>query len=455
MSKPDTIEFIDTSLRDGNQSLWDATGLTTGDILAIAPHVDKVGFRAVDFISNSGMQTAVQYHRENPWERVKLAVKAMPNTPLSFGTTSRRFIGFKRTPDSILFLVIQRMAANGIRRIWILDAAHEVASLLKAARMCKTVGIEEVVVALSFSLSPVHTDEFFGRVTRELTLNPDVDTVYIKDQGGLLTPERIKTLVPAVQANLNGKTLEIHSHCNTGLAPLVYLDAIRLGVHIVHTGVPPVANGTAQPSIFNILNNIKYMGFTANVNYEALAAMAAHLEEVMKKTGKPRGVPFEYDMSIYEHQLPGGMVSTMKRQLKEGKMEDRLPEVMEEIIKVRKELGWPIMVTPLSQMVGSQATMNVMSGERYKVVSSGVMEYVAGYFGPSPVPIDPDVLEKITSFPKVKKMMAEEFPQPSIEELRRQMGAGPDMSDEEFLLRYSIRAEEVNAMLAAGPAKTK
>jgi oxaloacetate decarboxylase (Na+ extruding) subunit alpha len=449
------IQFIDTSLRDGNQSLWDATGLTTGDILAIAPQVDKVGFRAVDFISNSGMDTAVRYHRENPWERVRLAVQAMPNTPLSFGTTSRRFIGFKRTPDSILALVIKRMKANGVRRVWILDAAHEVSSLLKVAHMCKAEGVEETVIALSFSLSPVHTDEFFGRLTQELTRDKDVDTVYIKDQGGLLTPERIKTLVPAVQANLNGKTLEIHSHCNTGLGPLVYLDAIRLGVHIVHTGVPPVANGTAQPSIFNILNNIKYMGYTSSVNTEALEAMAAYLEEVREKTGKPKGVPFEYDISIYEHQLPGGMVSTMKRQLKEGNMSDRLPEVMEEIIRVRKELGWPIMVTPLSQMVGSQATMNVMSGERYKVISNGVMEYVAGYFGPSPVAIDPNILDKITSVPKVKKMMAEEFPQPSIAELRKKIGAGPDMDDEEFLLRYSMRAEDVNAMLAAGPAKIK
>ena len=440
------IQFIDTSLRDGNQSLWDATGLTTADIVAIGPTVDKVGFRSIELMSNSGMDTAVRYHKENPWERMRLAVQAMPNTPVSFGTTSRRFIGFKRTPDSILALVIKRVAANGVRRIWILDAAHEYASLLKAARMSKAAGIEEVVIALSFSLSPVHTDEFFGSLTQAMTESPDVDAVYIKDQGGLLTPERIKTLVPTVQANLNGKTLEIHSHCNTGLAPLVYLEAIRQGIHIVQTGVPPAANGTAQPSIYNIINNIKYMGYTANINMEALDAMAAFLEGVVQKTGKPRGVPFEYDMSIYEHQLPGGMVSTMKRQLKEGKMEHRLPEVMEEIVRVRKELGWPIMVTPLSQMVGSQATMNIMSGERYKVVSSGVMEYVAGYFGPSPMPIDPNVYDKITSFPKVKKMMAEEFPQPTVEELRRQMGAGPEMSDEEFLLRYAMRAEDVNTI---------
>lgn len=447
------IHFIDTSLRDGNQSLWDATGLRTADILDLAPIVDKVGFKAIDFISNSGMDTAVRYHRENPWERVRLAVKAMPHTPLSFGTTSRRFIGFKRTPDAILSLVIKCMAKNGIRRIWILDAAHEVASLLKVAHMAKEVGIEEVVVALSYSLSPVHTDEFYGRLTAELTKDKAVDTVYIKDQGGLLTVDRIRTLVPAIMANLNGKNLELHSHCNTGLAPLVYLEAVRLGVRILHTGVPPLANGTAQPSIFNILHNIKYMGYKSRVDVNMLAAMAEKIEEIRQKTGKPKGELCEYDISIYEHQLPGGMVSTLKRQLREGDMEGRLPEVMEEIVRVRKELGWPIMVTPLSQMVGSQATMNVMSGERYKVVSSGVMEYVAGYFGPPPVPIDPNVLDKIMSFPKVKKMMREEFPQPSIEELRKQMGVSANMPDEEFLLRYAMRAEDVDALFAAGAAK--
>ncbi|MFC1814766.1 biotin carboxyl carrier protein [Thermodesulfobacteriota bacterium] len=447
------IKFIDTSLRDGNQSLWDATGLKTGMFLDLAPIVDKIGFKAVDFVSNSNMETSVRYHRENPWEKVRLVAKAMPNTPLSFGTTTRRFIGFKRAPYSILGLVIERMAANGIRRIWILDAAHEIDTFYEVARMARSAGIEEVVVALSYSISPAHTNEYYARKTKEITACPDVDTVYLKDQGGLLTLDSVKTLVPAIQANLNGKGLEIHSHCNTGLAPLVYLEAIRLGVDIAHTGVPPLANGSAQPSIFNILKNIEFMGYTAKIDKEALQNMSDYLSEVAEKTGRQAGVPPEYDISYYDHQLPGGMVSTLKRQLSERGMENRLEEVIEEIKKVRRELGYPIMVTPLSQIVGSQATMNIISGDRYKIVPNGVMEYVAGYFGPPPMPIEPNILGKIANLPKTKKLMATEFPQPSIKEIRQQIGVGPDVPAEEFLLRYAIAESDVDAMLAAGPIK--
>lgn len=445
------IHFIDTSLRDGNQSLWDATGLKTQMFLDLAPIVDRIGFKAVDFVSNSNMETSVRYHRENPWEKVRLVTKAMPNTPLSFGTTTRRFIGFKRTPYSIIGLVIERMAANGIRRIWILDAAHEIDTFYEVARLSKAAGIEEVVVALSYSISPAHTDEYYAEKTKQITACPDVDTVYLKDQGGLLTLDSIKTLIPAIQANLNGKGFEIHSHCNTGLAPLVYLEAVRMGVAIAHTGVPPLANGSAQPSIHNIIKNIEFMGYSVDIDQDALKEMSDYLFAVAEKTGRQAGAPPEYDISYYDHQLPGGMTSTLRRQLAERKMEDRLPEVIEEIKKVRKELGYPIMVTPLSQIVGSQATMNIITGERYKIVPNGVMEYVAGFFGPPPVPIEPNIFDKIAGMPKTKKLMAAEFPQPATKEIRQQMDIGPDVSDEEFLLRYAIAADDVDAMLAAGP----
>jgi oxaloacetate decarboxylase alpha subunit len=448
------IEFVDTSLRDGNQSLWDATGLKTAMILSLAPIVDRVRFRAADFIASTHMGTAVRYHRENPWERIRLASRAMPNVKLCFGTTGRRFIGFKRCPDSILQLVYDRMAANGIRRVWIIDAAHEMAIIHKNAKMARAAGIEECMAALSYSISPVHTDEYYAAKTKEITSCPDINIVYLKDQGGLLTPERVRTLVPAIQSNLNGRPLEIHTHCTTGLGPLVYLEAIRLGVYTLHTGVPPLANGTAQPSIFNILKNIKFMGHSAKVNEEALKEYSSRLMGIAKKEGRPQGAPLEYDLAYYAHQVPGGMTSTLKRQLAEGGKADRLEEVFEEIIRVREELGYPIMVTPFSQFVATQATMNVISGERYKIVPEGVMEYVAGYFGETPAPIDENVLEKVQGMPKTKRLMSQEFPQPSVKELRNQTGLGPDVSDEEFLLRFALEDKEVNAMLAAGPAKT-
>jgi oxaloacetate decarboxylase alpha subunit len=449
------IKFMDTSLRDGNQSLWDATGLTTSMILAIAPEVDRVGFHAVDFVASTHMQTAVRYHRENPWEKTRLASQAMPNTRLCFGTTGRRFVGFKRSPDSILRLVYERMWANGIWRVWIIDASHEKENLTKNAKAAKAAGFEDFMVALSYSISPVHTDEYYARKTQEITSCPDVDTLYLKDQGGLLTPERVKTLVPAIQANLNGRPLEIHTHCNTGLGPLVYLEAIRLGINTLHTGVPPLANGTAQPSIFNILKNTKHMGYSANLNEEALKNYSAQLMEIAEREGRPVGAPLEYDLAYYEHQVPGGMMTTLKRQLSEAGKAERLEEVLEEIIRVRKELGYPIMVTPLSQFVATQATMNVISGGRYKTVPDGVIEYVAGYHGEPPAPIDQNVLDKIYHWPKTKRIMDQEFPQPSVGEIRKQMGIGSEVSDEEFLLRYALHDDEVDTMLAATTSTNK
>jgi oxaloacetate decarboxylase alpha subunit len=440
------INFVDTSLRDGNQSLWDATGLNTAMILSLAPAIDRAGFKAVDLIASTHMGTAVRYHHEDPWERVRLAAKAMPNTRLCFGTTGRRFVGFKRCPDSILHLVYDRMAANGIRRVWLIDAPHEVQLIHKNARMGKEAGIEEYMVALSYSISPVHTDEYYALKAREITASSDVDTIYLKDQGGLLTPERLRTLVPAIQSNLNGRPLEIHTHCSTGLGPLVYLEAIRLGIDTLHTGVPPLANGVAQPSIFNVLKNAKHMGYASDLNEEALTDYSRELMAIAEKAGRPKGTPLEYDLAYYDHQVPGGMTSTLKRQLTEAGKADCLEDVFREIIQVRKELGYPIMVTPFSQFVATQATMNVITGERYKIVPEGVLEYVAGYFGETPAPIDQDVLDRILSIPKMKNLINRQFPQPSVKEIRTQMGIGADVSDEEFLLRFSMREEEVNAI---------
>ena len=448
------IDFVDVTTRDGNQSLWDATGIRTGMILSIAPVMDKVGFRAIDFASSINMGVSVRWHKEDPWERIRLCAEAMPNTILSFGTTGRRFIGFRRMPDSIQALVLKTVKACGIRRVWILDAAHDIDILFRTARMAKESGIDEVMIALSYSISPVHTDEFYAQKAREVASSPDVDLVYLKDQGGLLTIDRVRTLVPVIQQNINGLPLEIHSHCSTGLAPLCYLEAMKLGVKTFHVAVPPLAYGSSLPSALNILHNARHLGYAVKADEEALQAMSAHFQMIAEKEHRPPGVPVEHDVYYYKHQVPGGMLSTLKRQLAEVKMEHRLEEVLEEILRVRQELGYPIMVTPFSQFVGTQATMNIMSGERYKQVPDGVLQYVAGWFGKPNTPIDPGVLDKITSLPRSKEFIGKELAQPTVAEIRQQMGIGPEVSDGEFLLRYSMSDREVDEMLAAGPMKT-
>jgi oxaloacetate decarboxylase alpha subunit len=450
-STRDEIRFIDTTVRDGNQSLWDATGITTAMILSIAPVMDRIGFKAIDFISGAHMVVSVRWHKENPWQKIRLVRQAMPRTPLSFGTTGKRFMGFKRAPDSVIALAIERVAANGIRRLWSMDAANEIDVICQTAQLAKAAGIEEVLGALCFSISPVHTDEYYAQRAQEMARCPAIDTVYIKDQGGLLTPDRVRTLVPVVQQNINGRPLEFHSHCTTGLAPICYLEAIRLGVRVVHTAIPPLAYGTSQPSVFNVAKNVRRLGYSANLDEEALETAAAHFRYIAEREGRPIGAPVEHDVYYYQHQVPGGMMTTLKRHLSEVGMEHRLEEVLEEVIQVRKELGYPIMVTPFSQFVGTQATANIISGERYKVVPTEIIEYVAGYFGESPAPIDQNVLDKVTSSPRAKDILNKEFPQPSIEELRRKIG--PELSDEELLLRIALPEKEIDDMLAAGPIK--
>jgi len=398
-----------------------------------------------------GMQ--VRY-KENPWESIRLICKAIKDTPCSFGTTGRRFIGFKRSPDSVMEMVLQRMAANGIKRVWIIDAPHDVALITKIAGMSKKVGIEEFVCALSYSIRPVHTDEYYAQKARELAKSKDIDTFYLKDQGGLLTIDRIRTLAPILKRNIDGKPLEIHAHCSTGLAPLVYLEAIQLGVDTVHTGVPPLANGTSLPNIKNILKNIKYYNCSSNINEEAIDEIETHFMDIAKREGRPIGVPVEYDVYYYKHQVPGGMLTTLQRHLKELGLEDKLEAVLEEISQVRSELGYPIMVTPYSQFVGTQATMNIATGQRYKVVPNELIQYVAGWFGGSPAPIDKNVIDKVASAPNAKQFFNKEMPQETVGELRGKMGLGPHVSDEEFLLRFCMTDKEVDEMLAASPIKT-
>jgi oxaloacetate decarboxylase alpha subunit len=446
------IHFIDTTVRDGNQSLWDATGLTTAMILSIAPVMDRAGFKAVDFITGMHMAVSVRWHKENPWEKIRLVSRAMTKTPLSFGSTGRRFMGWKRVPESVIALALKLVIDSGVRRIWLLEPSFDVGFILRQSKLAKQAGAEEFVVALSYTISPVHSDEFYAQKAGEIAQSSDIDGFYIKDQGGLLTVDRIRTLVPAIQQHIKGLPLEIHSHCNTGLAPLVYLEAMQLGIRTFHTAISPLANGTSQPSTENILKNARRLGYTANLNEEALDAMAAHFRHIAEREGRPLGAPVEYDVYYYEHQVPGGMITTLKRQLAEMKIEHRLEEVLQEVIQVRRELGFPIMVTPFSQFIGSQATMNVISGERYKQVPTQVTEYVAGYYGQPPAPIDQNVLDKISSLPQAKAILNSEVAEPSIDELRQKIGLG--ISDEEFLIRLALPSSEVEDMLAAGPIKT-
>lgn len=449
----DEIKFVDTTLRDAHQSLW-ALRMRTDMMYPIAKTMDRVGFKAVDIATGSLFGAVIRFLREDPWERIRLMSKAMPNTPLTWLMLSKsitQFTPFDMEPDlDLLALWIKRIAANGIRRMMIMEQSNIISDMAQSVQLIKNEGLQ-VVVALSYSHSPVHTDKYYAQKAREVAelLKPDI--IYLKDPGGLLTPDRTKTLIPVIMKNINGIPLEIHSHCTTGLAPLCYLEAIRLGVRTVHTAISPLANSSSQPSTENILNNVRALGYSSRLDEEALKQMADHFRYVAENENLPMGVPVEYDLNQYEHQVPGGVISNLQSQLAEFKMEHRLQEVIEEIVKIRKELGYPIMITPFSQYIVTQATMNVTVGERYKSVTDDIIKLAMGYYGEQAAPMDQNVKDKILSLPKAKEI--KERPRLDLKHLRKEMGS--ELSDDEFLLRTLVTEEQIKAMQTAGPIKTE
>lgn len=444
------IDLIDTTVRDGNQSNWGATGLDTGMMLQIAPVMERVGFHAIDFLASTHMGVAVRFKKENPWERLRLMREACPTTPLQFLTTGMRFISWEVASEELMEFAFRLLVNNGIRRFAIMDPMNNVPAMLNMAGITRRAGGEQIVAALTFTLSPLHDDAHFAAAAQALTATGRFDRIYLKDPGGLVTPERAKTLIPALKAVTGAVPLEFHSHTTIGLGPFSYLEAAPLGAEALHTSAQGAANGTGQPPMSAVMGNLRDLGMTVDVDDEAVAQMDAYFTALVQAEGLVHGQPGEFDRAYFRHQMPGGMMGTMKRQLREIRREHLLPQVLDEVERVRAELGYPIMVTPFSQVVGTMALMNVMQGERYAVIPDEVTRYVLGRFGQPAMPMDPEVEARIRDSRRARALEDEPH-MASLDELRNRIGKG--YSDEEFLLRAVMPADQVDAMVAAGPAR--
>jgi oxaloacetate decarboxylase alpha subunit len=354
-------------------------------------------------------------------------------------------MAWQRAPVDVMRLALRCVIRNGIRRVWVAESMNDVETDLRIARIAKDEGADEVLVGLVYSISPLHTDAYYASRAREIAASADVDVLNLKDPGGLLTPERVATLVPALLEAAPSLPLEVHSHCTATMAPLVYLEAARLGASFVCTAARPLANGTSQPSAEQTLANLRAAGFEVPLDELALAEMSAYFTALAARIGRAVGTPAEYDVSIYRHQLPGGMTSTLRRQLREVGQEDRWDDVLAEIPRVREDLGWPIMVTPLSQFVGVQAFLNVTTGARYSQIPDEVVKYVLGQYGPPPGPLDPDLAATVLDSPKAEQFRADDS-RLDLAEARARYGDA--ISDELLLLRMMLPAEQVDAMLA-------
>jgi oxaloacetate decarboxylase (Na+ extruding) subunit alpha len=425
------VKFVDTTVRDGNQSLW-ALNMRTGMMLAALPELDEAGFEAMEFfVPGVQIKKMAQHLGEDPFQWLKLGTARCKKTPLRMHGGIRGSLN--KIPRSVSRLLVDIVAAHGIRATRTSEPWNDFTEFGVEIDDLRAAGLQSVLNII-YSESPKHTDAYFvERARQAAALQPW--RICFKDVGGLLTPERTREVARLIRGAVGDIPLEFHAHSNNGLAPLNALEAVKEGIHYIHTAVPPLANGTSQPSIFNVAANLRTLGYAPLVDEAPLRSASERLTRIAQQHDLPLGQPREFDYTQYAHQVPGGMMSNLRYQLQLLGMEDRFEETLEEAGRVRAEFGYPIMVTPLSQFVGTQAAFNVIVGERYKEVPDEVIQLALGFWGKEPVTdMDQDVRAKILDRRRAQEWARWEQPQPSLAEIRREYGA--HVSDEEIVLRF-------------------
>jgi oxaloacetate decarboxylase alpha subunit len=445
------VNLVDQTFRDGQQCLW-GMRLRTGMVTPVARELDTAGYSAIDITGSSMFECVLRYSREDPWEGVDQWRRVMPRTEFRSGVGSNRIVKFGLSPDAILDLWVQTLIKHGMGSFWVYDCLY---NLDQMKRLCDTIHAAggKALGAIFYGISPVHTDEWFASRVREMVSWPSVSGIYVEDAPGILTPDRGRTLIPAILAAAGDKPVEWHFHNTTGMGAHNYMTAVEAGGTTLHTCSRPLANGPSLPSTEQTLANLTRLGHTHGIDESTLPPVARNCERIAEQEGWLTGDPVEYDAFVYRHQLPGGMTGTLKAQLAQYGMTERLDEVLEECVRVREEFGHPISATPFSQIVGIQAVLNIVTGDRYSMAPDEAVIYLMDAFGVPPAPVDENVRDKVLNSEHGRRFAGWERPQPSLKELRDQYG-GPSLSDEELLLRYMVPAEDLEATRAAGPLRT-
>jgi len=374
---PRSFEFIDVTLRDGHQCLW-STRMTTAMMTPILGVLDRVGYRFINILGGAVFDVCVRYLHENPYRRVALLCNRL-RTPCDALTRGQSLYTFELFPDDVVALNSQVLANLGIRVLTVYDALNDNRNVESSIRSAHDAGMQ-VNAMITYTVSPVHTDAYYVARLGELKALQS-DFISIKDPTGLLTPERAKTLFPALVRAAGTTPLQLHSHCQSGLAPQVYQLAIETGFRYGYTAAEPLANGASLPATEDIAARARALGFETGIDTAALAEVSSYFTWVAEREGKPRGKVARYDPALYEHQVPGGMISNLRSQLATMQMEHRLPEILDEVAHVRRDLGYPILVSPFAQYIVTQAVLNVVQGERYKTIPDEVRKYAMGYYG--------------------------------------------------------------------------
>lgn len=444
------IDFVDQTLRDGQQSLW-GMRMRAFEAAEALPFLARAGYKTID-LTGAGMFTVlVREYGDDPWATLDFLAAGLKQNQLRSGLRTISAVGFAPTPQAIMDLWVQTYIRHGATSFWLYDCLHDMATMKHMVDVVRDSG-GQPVPAIMYGLTAVHDDEYFADKMRQMVTWDGVESVYVEDAAGVLTPDRARTLLPALRDAAGSMPLELHGHSTTGLAQHNYIVGIQSGFNRLHTASRPLANGPSLPSTEMMATIVENLGFSHSLDTSTFGPVAEAVTRSAERGDHPLGTPAEYDPRIYEHQVPGGMMGTLINQLDRHGMRDRLPEVLEAIPRVRLDLGSPIMATPFSQFVGIQAVLNIVTGDPYSLVPDEVIHYVLGHYGPVPAPVEPNVLDRILCTERARQLTSWNRPDPSLREIRARFAAG--ISDEELLLRFLMSDEEVDAMLEHGPIRT-
>ena len=429
------VKIMDTTLRDAHQSLI-ATRMTTEEMLPIAAKMDQAGFYAMEVWGGATFDACLRFLKEDPWERLRKIRKEVKNTKLQMLFRGQNILGYRHYADDVVEYFVQKSIANGIDIIRIFDALNDMRNLETAVRASRKEG-GHAQVAISYTLSEVHTLEYYIELAKRIE-DMGAHSICIKDMAGLLVPYEAERLVKALKSHTN-LPIQLHTHYTSGVASMTYLKAVEAGCDIIDTAMSPLAMGTSQPATEVLVETFKGTPYDTGINQEILSEITEYFRPMREEalaSGLMNTKVLSVDINTLRYQVPGGMLSNLVSQLKGQNAEDKYYDVLKEIPRVRADFGYVPLVTPSSQIVGTQAVLNVLAGERYKMVSKESKDMVRGKYGSTPVPIKEEIVKKIIGDEKPITCRPADLLQPELKTLEKEMAMYKQQDED--ILSYAL-----------------
>ena len=429
------VKLTETVFRDAHQSLL-ATRMRTRDMLPIAEKMDQVGFFSLEMWGGATFDTCIRYLNEDPWERLRALKMAMPNTPMQMLLRGQNLVGYRHYADDVVDRFVQKAAENGVDIFRIFDAVNDIRNMERSIKAAKKME-KHVQGGISYTISPVHTNEQFAKFAVKLA-ELGCDSICIKDMAGLITPQNAYDLIREIKKEVR-LPVNLHTHCTSGMAQMSYFYACQAGVDILDTAMSPLSGGSSQPATESLVAALQGTPYDTGLDLELLTEIKRYFEKIVEiYTSVFNPIAARLDTNVLAYQIPGGMLSNLVSQLIEQKAMDKYEEVLAEIPKVRKDLGYPPLVTPTSQIVVTQAVLNVITGDRYKMVPKEVKDYVKGLYGKSPAMIDPKVRLKVLCDEEPITVRPADLLPPEYEDAKKAVDALGLAKKEEDYLTYVL-----------------